>query len=166
MANRIYRCKITRVVDGDTVDGIIDLGFSIMYADRIRLMGLDTPESRTRNKREKGLGLESKARLKKLLAQAPVGKRGARWVTLETTKAGTGKFGRILGTLYVADLNVNQALIDEGLARPYTGGDKGELGEWTREENCSYSCGGRTLTRRRVCDGTWYRWTATGYVPL
>ena len=81
MANRTYRCKVTRVIDGDTVDASIDLGFKIMYADRIRLMGLDTPESRTANKREKVLGLASKARLKELLSQAPVSKRGAKWIT-------------------------------------------------------------------------------------
>ena len=63
MENRRYRCKITRVIDGDTVDASIDLGFSIMYLDRIRLMGLDTPESRTTNLREKMLGLMSKDRL-------------------------------------------------------------------------------------------------------
>jgi micrococcal nuclease len=166
MSNRTYRCKITRVVDGDTVDASIDLGFKIMYADRIRLMGLDTPESRTANKREKALGLEAKVRLKELLAQAPTGKRGAKWVTLETTKQGTGKFGRILGTLYVGDVNVNQALVDEGHARWYMGGSKDETGPWTKEENCSYACGGRRLTRRRVCDGTWYRWTNDGYVKL
>ena len=74
MENRRYRCKITRVIDGDTVDASIDLGFSIMYLDRIRLMGLDTPESRTSNKREKMLGLMSKDRLKELLASAPAGK--------------------------------------------------------------------------------------------
>ena len=59
-----YRVKITRVVDGDTVDAELDLGFNIIYKERIRLMGIDTPESRTRNKVEKKLGLNSKARLK------------------------------------------------------------------------------------------------------
>ena len=155
MADRTYRCKVTRVIDGDTVDATIDLGFKILYADRIRLMGIDTPESRTRNKREKALGLASKARLKELLAAAPVGKRGAKWITLETTKQGTGKFGRILGTLYVAGVNVNQALIDEGHARWYMGGSKDEMGPWTREAGCSHSCGGRLMTRGRTCDGTW-----------
>jgi len=165
MANRTYRCKITHVVDGDTVDATIDLGFKIMYADRIRLMGLDTPESRTTNKKEKKLGLASKARLKKLLAQAPAGKRGAKWVTLETTKQGTGKFGRILGTLRIDDVNVNQTLIEEGHARWYMGGSKNKQGPWTKEEGCSHDCGGRKLTRGRVCDGTWQRWTHDGYIP-
>jgi|TARA_R100000306_G_scaffold50817_1_gene47887 micrococcal nuclease len=166
MANRTYRCKVTRVIDGDTVDASIDLGFKIMYADRIRLMGLDTPESRTANKREKVLGLASKARLKELLSQAPVSKRGAKWITLETTKAGTGKFGRILGTLWIEDRNLNQALIDEGHARWYMGGSKDELGPWTRETGCTHLCGGRKLTRRRVCDGQWERWTPDGYIKF
>lgn len=180
MANRVYRCKITRVIDGDTVDASIDLGFKIMYADRIRLMGLDTPESRTRNRREKELGLASKARLKELLAYAPAGKRGAKWVTLETSKQGTGKFGRILGKLFInsatpiqiytgsdllmtGTLDINQTLIDEGHARWYMGGSKDEMGPWTKDVNCSHDCGGRRLTRGRVCDGTWYRWTSNGY---
>jgi len=166
MENRRYRCKITRVIDGDTVDASIDLGFSIMYLDRIRLMGLDTPESRTTNLREKMLGLMSKDRLKELLASAPAGKRGAKWVTLETTKQGKGKFGRILGTLYVGDTNVNQTLIDENHARWYMGGSKDEMGPWTKEEGCTHNCGGRKLTRRRVCDGTWYRWSPNGYQEM
>ena len=61
--NYVYRCVITRVVDGDTVDADIDLGFDMVYKERIRLMGIDTPESRTRNLKEKALGLASKARI-------------------------------------------------------------------------------------------------------
>ena len=158
-----YRCKVSRVIDGDTVDATIDLGFKIMYADRIRLLGLDTPESRTRNLREKVLGKAAKARLKALLASAPAGKRGAKWIGLETYKDGTGKFGRILGTLHVGDVNVNETLVDEGHARWYMGGSKDEAGPWTREEGCSHNCGGKYLTRGRVCDGTWYYWTMAGY---
>jgi|TARA_R100000306_G_C4323282_1_gene116313 micrococcal nuclease len=147
--NYTYRCVIRRVVDGDTVDADIDLGFNLFTRDRIRLMGIDTPESRTRNLREKALGLASKARIKELLATAPIikGKRGKKSVYLQTSKQGKGKFGRILGTLWVGDMNVNDQLVAEGHARPYFGGSKGELGEWTRE-----------------ADGEWQRWTAYGYV--
>ena len=145
--NYIYRCKITRVVDGDTVDAEIDLGFQIIHRARIRLSGIDTPESRTRNKKEKALGLASKARIKELIAMAKTGKRGRKEIYLETSKAGKGKFGRILGTLWVNDININQALVDAGHARPYSGGSKDELGPWTK-----------------LLGREWYRWTATGYV--
>ena len=140
-----YKVKITRVIDGDTVDAEVDLGFDTFIKDRIRLMGLDTPESRTRNKKEKALGLAAKAYLKELLRE----NKGD--VILRTSKEGKGKFGRILGTLLIYDgkTSVNQMLIDEGHARNYFGGSKDEQGEWTVEEN-----------------GTWYRWTQDGYVEI
>ena len=140
-----YKVKITRVVDGDTVDAEVDLGFDTFIKDRIRLMGLDTPESRTRNKKEKALGLAAKAYLKELL------KENKGDIILRTSKEGKGKFGRILGTLLIYDgkTNVNQMLIDEGHARDYFGGSKDEQGEWNVEEN-----------------GTWYRWTQDGYVEI
>ena len=140
-----YKVKITRVVDGDTVDAEVDLGFDTFIKDRISLMGLDTPESRTRNKKEKALGLAAKAYLKELL------KENKGDIILRTSKEGKGKFGRILGTLLIYDgkTNVNQMLIDEGHARDYFGGSKDEQGEWTVEEN-----------------GTWYRWTQDGYVEI
>ncbi len=140
-----YKVKITRVVDGDTVDAEVDLGFDTFIKDRIRLMGLDTPESRTRNKKEKALGLAAKAYLKELL------KENKGDIILRTSKEGKGKFGRILGTLLIYDgmTSVNQMLIDEGHARDYFGGSKDEQGEWTVEEN-----------------GTWYRWTQDGYVEI
>ena len=157
-----YRCKVTRVVDGDTVDVVLDLGFSIDYRDRVRLMGIDTPESRTRNLKEKALGLASKARLKELCTQH----KGN--LVLRTSKEGKGKFGRILGSLFPSgsDVSLNDMLVTEGHARPYYGGSKDELGEWTKEENCSYNCQGKKLTKSRVCDGTWYRWTKDGYVEI
>ena len=142
-----YPVKITRVVDGDTVDADIDLGFNEYKKDRIRLIGIDTPESRTRNKKEKVLGLASKARLKELIANAPVGKRGKKIIYLKTTKDGKGKFGRILGTLFINGIDVCETLIDEGHARAYFGGAKNALGPWTKE-----------------VDGVWYRWTAGGYI--
>ena len=140
-----YKVKITRVIDGDTVDAEVDLGFDTFIKDRIRLMGLDTPESRTRNKKEKALGLAAKAYLKELL------KENKGDVILRTSKEGKGKFGRILGTLLIYDgmTSVNQMLIDEGHARDYFGGSKDEQGEWTVEEN-----------------GKWFRWTQDGYVEI
>ena len=140
-----YKVKITRVVDGDTVDAEVDLGFDTFIKDRIRLMGIDTPESRTRNKKEKALGLAAKAYLKELL------KKNKGNIRLRTSKEGKGKFGRILGTLLIYDgkTSVNQMLIDEGHARDYFGGSKDEQGEWTVEEN-----------------GKWFRWTQDGYVEI
>ena len=140
-----YKCKVTRVVDGDTCDVVLDLGFSIEYRDRVRLMDIDTPESRTRNKVEKKLGLASKARLKELCTQH----KGN--LILRTSKEGKGKFGRILGSLYPfgSDVSLNDMLVSEGHARPYFGGSKDEYGEWTKQE-----------------DGQWYRWTKDGYVII
>ena len=148
--NYIYRVVVTRVIDGDTVDVEIDLGFNAYKKDRVRLMGIDTPESRTRNLKEKALGLQSKARLKELIATAPLinKKRGKKAVFLKTTKDGKGKFGRILGTLIIGeDTDVCDVLINEGHARGYFGGSKNELGPWVKE-----------------VDGVWYRWTSDGYV--
>ena len=117
-----YYCKLKRVVDGDTVDVAIDLGFDIHHSARVRMMGIDTPESRTRNLAEKALGLASKARLKEMLT----GKK----LKLKTSKEGKGKFGRILADVIAIDkkdgseINCNQQLIEEGHARPYFGGTK------------------------------------------
>jgi micrococcal nuclease len=100
-----YRCKLKRVVDGDTVDVDIDLGFGIWQMnERVRIMGIDTPESRTSNKIEKKFGLAAKARLKSLLGPTPV---------LQTTinKKGEdmkGKFGRVLGDFLIKDKPVSE----------------------------------------------------------
>ena len=112
-----YRAIIRRVVDGDTVDITLDLGFDILYNNRIRLLGIDTPESRTRDLEEKKLGLAAKERVREL---CPVGST----VTVKTTKDGRGKFGRILGEIYVGDVNVNKLLVEEGHAIEYFGGKK------------------------------------------
>jgi len=140
-----YKVKVTRVVDGDTVDADIDLGFDIIYKERIRLFGIDTPESRTRNRKEKVLGLASKARLKALCSEYKSS------LILRTSKDGKGKFGRILGSLIPegSGTTLNDILIEEGHARPYFGGKKGEMGEWVTE-----------------CDGKFWRWTAEGYVEM
>jgi len=116
-----YFCKLERVVDGDTIDVTIDLGFDIHHSARVRMLGIDTPESRTRNLAEKALGLASKARLKELLK----GKK----IRLATSKEGKGKFGRILADVITIDkegneINCNTRLIEEGHARPYFGGKK------------------------------------------
>ena len=112
-----YRATIRRVVDGDTVDVTLDLGFNILYNSRIRLLGIDTPESRTIDLEEKARGLAAKDRVKEL---CPVGSS----VILKTTKDGRGKFGRILGEIFVGDINVNQQLVSEGHAVEYFGGKK------------------------------------------
>ena len=122
-----YRCRVIRVIDGDTVDVDIDLGFDIVLRDeRVRIMGIDTPESRTRDKVEKKFGLASKARLKELIG----GKSGPILKT-QINKKGEdmrGKFGRILG-VFVTDSGrlVTDILVEEGHAVAYFGGSKEEI---------------------------------------
>ena len=119
-----YRCNIIRVVDGDTVDVDIDLGFGVWLKDeRVRIMGIDTPESRTRDKVEKKFGLASKAKLKSLL-----GKTGV--LKTQVNKNGEdmkGKFGRILGDFQVGARMVTDILCEEGYAVPYFGGSKEDV---------------------------------------
>jgi|TARA_B110000259_G_scaffold181265_1_gene223031 micrococcal nuclease len=122
-----YRTKVVRVVDGDTVDVDVDLGFGVwLRKERVRLYGIDTPESRTRDKEEKKYGLAAKAFLKKALGTSPI---------LKTTKDGKGKYGRILGEFIVDDgetgtrVNINQLLIEEHHAAAYHGQSKDEIAE-------------------------------------
>jgi len=120
-----YKCKILRVVDGDTVDVDIDLGFGIVLSnERVRIMGIDTPESRTRDEVEKKFGLASKNRLKSLL-----GKTGI--LKTQINKNGEdmkGKFGRILGDFATEDGRmVTDILVEEGHAVAYFGGSKEEI---------------------------------------
>ena len=120
-----YKCKILRVIDGDTVDVDIDLGFGVwLRKERVRIMGIDTPESRTRDKVEKAFGLASKAKLKELL------KNGAILKT-QVSKKGEdmkGKFGRILGDFILEDdRKVTEVLIEEGHAVAYFGGSKDDV---------------------------------------
>lgn len=121
-----YKCKILRVVDGDTVDVDIDLGFGVwMHRERVRMMGIDTPESRTRDKVEKKFGLASKARLKDLL---PIG--SIQVLKTEIDRSGEdkkGKFGRILGDFIVDDKRCTDILIKEGYAVAYFGGSKDDV---------------------------------------
>ena len=114
-----YRCKIVKVIDGDTVDVDIDLGFGVwLHKERIRLYGIDTPESRTRDLEEKKYGLLSKYFLK---AELSLGKK----ITVKTYKGDeTGKFGRILGDIWIDGKSVNQKMCDKGYAVPYYGQNK------------------------------------------
>ena len=116
-----YRVKqVTKIVDGDTIDVDIDLGFSISYSQRLRLAGIDTPESRTKDKFEKTLGLESKEYLKSKL-------KDAKDVVVKTEKPDSSeKYGRILGWLYLDGntKSVNEQMIEDGYAWGYMGDTK------------------------------------------
>ena len=116
-----YRVKkLINVVDGDTIDVEIDLGFDISINKRVRLAGIDTPESRTTDKMEKSLGLESKSKLKQILSSATT-------VIIKTEKPDSSeKYGRVLGWLYIDDTNisVNDTLIASGYAWSYLGDTK------------------------------------------
>ena len=114
-----YNCEVKRVVDGDTVDVVIDLGFSIHYASRVRLYGIDTPESRTRNKDEKVRGIMSKEYLIDALSKGQV--------VIKTHRDKKGKFGRVLGEMYVEGTNINLTMIDESLAVKYEGQSKKDI---------------------------------------
>lgn len=115
-----YVRKVEGVVDGDTIDVLIDLGFDILFASRVRLAGIDTPESRTKDLKEKALGLESKEYLKKHL-------KDAKSVVIKTEKMDSSeKYGRILGWVYV-DGNtesLNDKMINDGYAWGYMGDTK------------------------------------------
>jgi micrococcal nuclease len=116
-----YRVKqVLRVVDCDTIDVDIDLGFDISFTSRVRLAGIDTPESRTTDKREKVLGLEVKQRLKELLSKSSS-------LVIKTEKPdSTEKYGRILGWLFIdgAEKSINEGLIADGYAWGYMGETK------------------------------------------
>ena len=115
----IYRVKqVLKVVDGDTIDADIDLGFDISLTKRVRLSGVDTPESRTTDLKEKTLGLEVKEWLKKNLD-------GKKNILIKTELPdSTEKYGRILGRLFVDDVCLNDRMISEGYAWEYDGGTK------------------------------------------
>ena len=123
-----YKCKINKVLDGDTVDIDLDLGFNIVLANqRVRMAGVDTPESRTTNKEEKPRGVLSK---KKLAEKLPIGS----WQVIETQRSDNNddKFGRILGVFILEDgTKVNDWLIQNNYAVPY----KGENKELTQAEH-------------------------------
>ena len=117
-----YKCKVLRVVDGDTVDVDLDLGFGVwLHKERVRIMGIDTPESRTSDKVEKVFGLAAKERLISLLGEDAI-------LDTQVSKKGEdmkGKFGRILGNFRtLAGEHCADILISEGHAVEYTGGSK------------------------------------------
>ena len=115
-----YVRKVENVVDGDTIDVLIDLGFDILFQSRVRLAGIDTPESRTKDLKEKTLGLESKEYLKKAL-------KDAKSVIIKTEKMDSSeKYGRILGWVYVNGdtVSLNDMMINDGYAWGYMGDTK------------------------------------------
>ena len=124
MDKYIYRAKLERVVDGDTIDALIDVGFDIWVKKRIRYMGLDTWESRTRNLEEKKKGLAAKDRNKELLEKVS-SKPGY----FRLKSHGVGKYGRVLGEIFIQDKDgksmcINEQLKLEGNAYEYDGGKK------------------------------------------
>ena len=118
MDKYIYRAKLDRVVDGDTVDALIDVGFDIWFKKRIRFKGVDTWESRTRNLEEKKKGLAAKARLIEMLEE-----NEKHFILISH---GVGKFGRCLGEIYIKGHNtsLNKQLISEGHGTEYFGGKR------------------------------------------
>ncbi len=114
-----YKCEVKRIVDGDTVDVIIDLGFSIPFSTRVRLYGIETPESRTRDKDEKVRGFLSKDYLKERLDQGGV--------IIRTYRDKKGKFGRVLGEMVVGGRNINLLMVEENLAVKYEGQSKDDI---------------------------------------
>ena len=125
--------EINRVVDGDTIDVTIDLGFDLFKKERVRVAGVDTPEKRTRNLEEKELGIHATNWLKKQLEDAIAGDEEL--IIRTELKGGVGKYGRLLGWLYIGDNNIsiNEQMIAEGYAWSYDGGTKQKNFEELRE---------------------------------
>ena len=115
-----YSCRINRVIDGDSVDVCIDLGFDISFTSSVRLYGIDTPESRTRDPEEKKCGLLSK----KFLEEAV---KNGKNIIIRTQKDEKGKFGRVLGSLVIDGININHKMIEENLAVAYYGQSKDSI---------------------------------------
>jgi len=127
MEKYIYRCKLDRVIDGDTVDAMIDVGFDIWIKRRIRFKGMNAWESRTRNLNEKALGLAAKKRLIELLTEV-----SSKPTFFRIKSYGEGKYGRVLAELFIMDndgnvININETLIAEGHAHEYDGGKRKEF---------------------------------------
>ena len=125
--------EITKVLDGDTIDVLIDLGFDLFKKERVRVAGVDTPEKRTRDLEEKALGIDATNWLKEKLESTLAGDDG---LTIRTELVGgVGKYGRLLGWLYVGEsvLSLNEQMITEGYAWEYDGGTKQKDFEQLRE---------------------------------
>ena len=135
--------SIDKVVDGDTIDVTIDLGFDLYKKERVRVAGVDTPEKRTRNLEEKALGLDATAWIKDKLEGAVDGDDDL--IIRTELDGGVGKYGRLLGWLYIgdSDLSLNEQMITEGYAWAYDGGKKQKDFEELREIRRSFG----TLTQ-------------------
>ena len=107
--------EIVKVVDGDTIDIVIDLGFNLSKKERVRLAGIDTPESRTRDLKEKELGIEAKEFLERRLSDGE---------NLKVKTEKDGKYGRMLGWIYISETNINKEMVQRGYAWEYDGGKK------------------------------------------
>ena len=116
-----YKCEVTRVVDGDTIDCVLDLGFSILHKCRVRLYGIDTPESRTRNQDEKARGKLASKFLEDSI------NNGKQVILRSELKDSKGKYGRVLGSIVVDDLDINQAMVAQNLAVKYFGQSKADV---------------------------------------
>ena len=130
--------KIVKVLDGDTIDVLIDLGFDLYKKERVRIAGVDTPEKRTRDLEEKELGIDATNWMKDKLTETI---KGDEELTIRTElKGGTGKYGRLLGWLYVGegDISLNEQMITEGYAWAYDGGTKQKNFEELREIRRSF----------------------------
>lgn len=112
-----YNAELVRIVDGDTIIAMVDLGFSTWKKVTVRLYGINTPETRTRDLDEKAKGLAAKERLTEILVDENEGK-----FILESF--GVGKFGRCLADIWIRDANINRQLVTEGHAKEYTGGKR------------------------------------------
>ena len=135
--------EINRVVDGDTIDVTIDLGFDLYKKERVRVAGIDTPEKRTRDLEEKALGIDATNYLKEKLEDTIAGDEE---LTIRTElKGGMGKYGRLLGWLYIGEdaVSINEVMITEGYAWAYDGGTKQKNFEELREIRRSFG----TLTQ-------------------
>ena len=130
--------EINRVVDGDTIDVTIDLGFDLSKKERVRVAGVDTPEKRTRNLEEKALGLDATDWIKEKLEGAIDGEDDL--VIRTELVGGMGKYGRLLGWLYIgdSDVSLNEQMITEGYAHSYDGGTKNMDLEALREIRRSF----------------------------
>ena len=130
--------KIDKVVDGDTIDVTIDIGFDLYKKERVRIAGVDTPEKRTRDLEEKALGLDATYWMKKQLEDTIAGDEEL--IIRTELKGGTGKYGRLLGWLYVGEnaISLNEQMITEGYAWSYDGGTKQKNFEELREIRRSF----------------------------